>query len=174
MKPVEQLVMFEFGRHRIKALDFAPFLERYAQDKLPENPRRLRAMMGSLMPCIHGYDNDPRELHCIPEVRRFVREFHTVWPHWLFFFCALPGASTIEVFTACCLDRFNVIQRNGAGVTFLDSDPAELTRFLMSDLPAYRTMCDRAEVFPELRRARLAEVFALFHLPVPTAARVSL
>jgi hypothetical protein len=171
MKPVEPLVLFEFGRHRIEALDFGPFLARYAPGKLPDNPRRLRAMMGSLMPCVHGYDQDRRELHCIPEVRRFVREFHTIWPHWLFFFCALPGASTLEVFSACCLDHFNVIQRDGAAITLLDPDPAELTQFLMGDLPAFRAMCDRAEVFPELRRARLAEVFGLFGLRVPRAAQ---
>jgi len=165
--PLHQLVFLEFGRQRVSRLDFSPCLSRYGFDKLPTNPRRLRAMMGSLVCCIHGYDDDPRELHCIAEVRRFVREFHRVWPHWLFFFCAQPGVSTLEAFTACCLEQLGVTQRDGAAVTLLESDPAEVTTFLGSDLPAFEAMCDRAEVFPELRLQRLQEVYALFNLPSP-------
>ena len=131
---------------------------------------RLRAMMGSLMPCIQGYDDHPQELYCIPEVRRFVREFHAIWPHWIFFFCAVPEASVIEVFSACCLDNLNVVQREGTGITIMDPDPAELTEFLVGDLPSFRQMCDRAKVFPDMRRARLVEVFSLFRLPVPAGA----
>ncbi|MGO8701210.1 MAG: hypothetical protein ACLQVY_26265 [Limisphaerales bacterium] len=127
-------------------------------------------MMDSLMPCIHGYDNDPREIYCIPEVRRFAQEFHRIWPHWIFFFRAVPGSCTLKVFTACCLGKLNVVQREVAGVTILDPDPAELTQFLVGDLPSFRRMCDRAKVFPDLRRARAVEVFSLFRLRVPAAA----
>jgi hypothetical protein len=41
----------------------------------------------SLLLAFHGFDDDPRELHCIPEVRRFVREFRRIWPYWLYFCC---------------------------------------------------------------------------------------
>ena len=165
--PLDQIVFLEFGRRRVDRLDFSPCLSRYAPDKLPANPRRLRAMMGSLVCCVDGYDDDPRELHCIGEVRRFVREFHRAWPHWLFFLCAQPGMSTIEVFTACCLQRLSVTQRDGAGVTLLESDPAEVASFFANDLQAFQEMCDRAEVFPELRLQRLRQVFALFNLVPP-------
>ena len=165
MPLADPIVFLEFGKQRVERLDFSPCLSRYEPDKLPANPRRLRAMMGSLVCCIHGYDDDPRELHCIGEVRRFVREFHRVWPHWLFFFCAQPGMSTLEVFTACCLQEFSVTQRDGAGVTLLESDLAEVASFFASDLPAFQAMCDRAHVFPELRLQRLRQVFALFNLP---------
>jgi len=42
-------------------------------------------MLGSLVFGIEGYDHDPREVHSIPEIRRFYRAFHDSWPHWLFF-----------------------------------------------------------------------------------------
>lgn len=165
--PLDQLVFLEFGRQRVERLDFSPCLSRYGVDKLPPNPRRLRAMMGSLVCIIHGYDHDARELHCIPEVRRFVREFHRAWPHWLFFFCAQPGVGTFEVFTACCLEQLSVAPRDGAGVTLLESDPDKVTHFLRGDLRVFHGMCDQAEVFPEVRQRRLKEVFDLFGLDLP-------
>lgn len=32
-----------------------------------------------------GWNDDPNELHAIPEIRKFYQQFHHVWPYWLFF-----------------------------------------------------------------------------------------
>lgn len=68
---------------------------------------------GQMSLVIDGYDADPRELVDIPEVRKFLTEFATAWPYWVFFFnqiddslvilgscvCgkAFPGAGAVEI-----------------------------------------------------------------------------
>ncbi len=65
---VTDLIVYTFSRSKVERGDFSHFLGLHAPDKLPTG-RRLRAMMGSMVLCVDGYDDDPRELHCIPEVR---------------------------------------------------------------------------------------------------------
>src|SRR6266516_775160 len=78
------LIFYQFSRSKVERIDFSHFLSVYARDKLPTG-RRLRAMMGSLVFCVEGYDGDPREVHIIQEVRRFYAAFHQDWPYWLYF-----------------------------------------------------------------------------------------
>jgi len=35
---------------------------------------------------VNGYNNDPRELVDIPEVRAMLRQREATWPHWAYFF----------------------------------------------------------------------------------------
>jgi len=51
--------------------DFGHFLSLYTPDRLPAG-RRLRNIMDRIVFCIEGYDDDPREIHSIPEIRRFL------------------------------------------------------------------------------------------------------
>lgn len=43
---------------------------------------------------VNGYDEDPRELFEIPEVRDWLRKVHDLWPHW-FYFCSLGRDSSL-------------------------------------------------------------------------------
>ena len=78
------LIFYQFSRSKVERGDFGHFLSLYAPDKLPTG-RRLREMMNRFVFCIEGYDSDPREIHLIPEVRRFYSAFHEAWPYWLYF-----------------------------------------------------------------------------------------
>ena len=46
-----------------------------------------------------GYEDDPRELVDVPEVRRLVARLHAAWPYWAFFMNQLD--STISLWLAC-------------------------------------------------------------------------
>ena len=164
----EEIVVFEFGRHRIGSMDFSLFLDRYAQNKWPSGTA-LRKQLGSLTIIFHGYDEDERELQCIPEVRRFVKEFRKVWPFWLYFMCPAPEISTLPVLTAC-LTEITVIQQAGEGVCGVDFDREAVKQLLAEDLPAFKQVADRANLFPALRRQHLQEVYALFGLMPDEAA----
>ena len=61
---------YQSSRAKVERGDFNHFLSLYAPDKLPTS-RRLRQMMNSMVFCIEGWDDDPREIHDIPETRRF-------------------------------------------------------------------------------------------------------
>ncbi len=78
----DTLIFYEFSRSKVERGDFSHFLSLYSVDKLPTN-RRLRDMMGCMVFCIQGWDDDPREIHAIPEIRRFYRAFHDAWPRWM-------------------------------------------------------------------------------------------
>ena len=68
------LIFYQFSRSKVERGDFRHFMGLYEPDKLPSG-RRLREMIGRFLFCIEGYDADPREIHCIPEVRRFYSAF---------------------------------------------------------------------------------------------------
>jgi len=69
------LIFYQFSRSKVERSDFSHFLGLYGPDKLPEG-RRLREMMNCFVFCVEGWDSDPREIHMIPEVRRFYAAFH--------------------------------------------------------------------------------------------------
>ena len=162
------IVISEFGRHRLETLDFSVFLQRYGEERWPSGAA-LRKQMGSLMVTFYGFDDDQRELHCIPEVRRFVQELNKVWPYWLYFLCPAGDVSSLPLLAACCLERISVVQVQGAPLCAVDCDPEEVKKFLTGLLPAFKLVADKAKVFPELRRQHLIENFALFGL-VPDEA----
>jgi hypothetical protein len=49
------------------------------------SPERTRSLFGKLDVTFHGYDQDKRELHEIPEVREYVYLLDQEFPYWLFF-----------------------------------------------------------------------------------------
>ena len=71
----DDLIVYQFSRRKVERGDFSHFLSLYAPEKLPTG-RRLRLLMDSMVFCVEGYDDDAREIHAIPEVRRFYSAFH--------------------------------------------------------------------------------------------------
>ena len=53
--------------------------------KLMESPELARSFFERVEVTFFGYDNDPRELFEIDEVRSFVRKIDDEFPFWLFF-----------------------------------------------------------------------------------------
>jgi hypothetical protein len=81
---MDDLVFYQFSRGKVEQCDFRHFLSIYGPEKLPDG-RRLREMMDRMVFSIEGYDDDPREIHAIPQIRRFYSAFHGAWPYWLYF-----------------------------------------------------------------------------------------
>jgi hypothetical protein len=67
----------------------------------PENAKRLK---GRLVFRIRGYDDDPRELFEVPEVRTWMEELDCEFPYW-FYFMDLGPHSTLG-FVAFSLCRW--------------------------------------------------------------------
>jgi hypothetical protein len=165
------LIYYQFSRLKVERGDFTHFLNQFAVDKLPSG-RRLRAMMNNMVFCVEGWDDDPRELHCIPEVRRFYSAFHEAWPHWLFF-CNLD-VDTLRAMTVCCLPSLTAIKVDGSPQVQVQSEPTELLEFLSRDFAPMNAMCDRAQMFEHLIYDRSKAVFEYFGLPfdAPPPSRV--
>ena len=158
----EDLIFYEFSRAKIERGDFTNFLSLYAPEKLPAG-RRLRQMMNNFVFCIEGWDDDEREIHSIPEVRRFYSAFHDAWPYWLYF-CNLE-VDTLRAMTMCCLPSLTAIKVDGSPQVQVQCEPTELLQFLAQDFNPMNAICERAEMFERLIYDRSKAVFEYFGLP---------
>jgi hypothetical protein len=53
-----------------------------ALNKLIESPDALKESNGTISLLVSGYDNDPRELQTIPEVRAYFQALDAKFPYW--------------------------------------------------------------------------------------------
>ena len=158
------LIFYQFSRSKVERGEFGHFLSLYAPDKLPTG-RRLREMMNRFLFCIEGYDNDPREIHSIPEVRRFYSAFHEAWPYWLNF-CNLDASDeTLRMMVLCCLPSITAMQVDGQPKVAITYDPLDLLNLLKRDFPPMNLMCERAEMAERGIYDRSKAVFEYFGLP---------
>lgn len=82
-------VVLEIPRSCIETAYFASTLEKlYA---LTDTKKNIETFRGNVAFSVTGYDNDPRELPEIPEVREFFRALTEEWPHWLWFLSRNTG-----------------------------------------------------------------------------------
>lgn len=158
----EDIIFYQFSRSKVERGDFSHFLSLYAPDKLPAG-RRLREMMNSMVFCVEGYDDDPREIHSIPEIRRFYSAFHEAWPYWLYF-CNLD-VDTLRAMTTCCLPSLTAMKVDGKPNVAVTYAPLDLLNFLKRDFIPMNLMCERAEMFEDRSYDRTKAVFESFGLP---------
>ncbi len=156
------LILYQFSRSKVERGDFRHFLSLYVPEKLPTG-RRLREMMNRMVFCIDGYDDDAREIHSIPEVRRFYSAFHEAWPFWLYF-CEL-GTDVLRNMVLCCLPSITSMQVDGRDEVAITYDQLEILNFPKRDFAPMNLMCERAEMFEERIYDRTKAVFAYFNLP---------
>ena len=95
---------------------------------------------GQVTLVVDGYDDDPRELVDVPEVRAFLVEFTKRWPYWAFFFNQVDDS--IKLLSSClCAKRF-------LGRGQVEIDPEKLQRFLLAGFAAMNSIFDD-HGFPE-------------------------
>ena len=95
---------------------------------------------GKLVLSVDGYDNDPRELYEVPEVRRFIHSLHTRWKYWFFF--ANENYATLPV-VCFCINGGTKVTPN---ITQVDADSFD--RFYRECADACNDLCDKFG-FPE-------------------------
>ena len=156
------VVFYQFSRSKVERGDFSHFLSLYTPDKLPEG-RRLREMMNCFVFCVEGWDNDPREIHTIPEVRRFYSAFHEAWPYWLYF-CNLD-VDVLRAMTLCCLPDVSTMQVDGRTQVNVTCHPLDLLNFIRRNFLPMNLMCERAEMFERGIYDRTKAVFEYFNFP---------
>lgn len=156
------LICYTFSRSKVEQRDFSHFLSLYSPDKLPDG-RALQQMNNCFVFCIEGWDNDPREIHMVPEIRRFYSAFHDAWPYWLYF-CNLD-VDTLRAMTMCCLPSVNTMQVDGRTQVAVNCDPLDLITFIKRDFMPMNLMCERAEMFERGIYDRTKAVFEFFGLP---------
>jgi hypothetical protein len=75
-----KVVIATIERDDIVRCDIEPALA--ALNKLVESAGALTNSNGTISLLVSGYDNDPRELHTIPEVRAYFQALDAKFPYW--------------------------------------------------------------------------------------------
>ena len=157
-----QFILYQFGREKVEKGDFSAFLDRFGTPQLPEGSA-LAKMMGGMAFMVEGYDQDPREIYAIPEVRRFYASFHAQWPYWLYF-CDL-NQDALKTMVMCCLPSLASVARSGRPLVGVTLDPMELLRFVAKDFNPMNEMCDRAGLSERTIYDRSKAVMEFFGFP---------
>lgn len=156
------LIFYQFSRSKVEQGDFSHFLSLYSPDRLPEG-HRLQAMMDRFVFCLEGWDDDRREIHLVPEIRRFYSAFHDAWPYWLYV-CNL-SLDALRAMTLCCLPSIITMQVDGQSQVKATGDPLDLIAFLKRDFVPMNLMCERAHMSERAIYDRTKAVFEYFNLP---------
>lgn len=135
VEPVALLI----SRHEVEGGDPLPVVDRLlALLCTPEAIWRYRSQMSLV---VEGYNDDPREIVDIAEIRAFLRDLDRHWPYWAFFFNQLDGS--ISLLAGCVCGSFYP----GGGVVQIDK--VKLGHFLARGIAAMRTLFDDY-AFPEV------------------------
>ena len=108
------------------------------------------AFRGRLSISFHGYDDDPRALYTVAEVRTFVARVHTAWPHWFFFLNQVDHSIKL---VAACLCELRRVEPNGWQLA-----PPDLACFLEDGMVALEQLFERHRFPLDQRRATVEGV----------------
>lgn len=100
-----------------------------------------RQTRGQLRLLFQGYDDDPRELRRIPEVRRYVSRLDAVFPYW--FFVADLRSDTLQLL-ATCLCRTSEVAPGRVEIDLQDFDA-----FLRRQFAGLNELWEAASLSPE-------------------------
>ena len=121
---VTEPVVLMISRREVEAADVLSIVSRLKVFLATrEDAWRYRGQMALV---VDGYNNDPRELVDIPEVRALLRGLEAAWPYWAYFFNQVDDS--IKLLLSCV-----------AGSRFLGRGAVELSSARVI-LPAPATM----------------------------------
>jgi hypothetical protein len=135
---VTEPVILMISRRQVEAFDIASVLTNLK----PFTATREDAWLyrGQMALAVDGYNDDPRELIDIPEVRALLQELYQQWPYWAFFFNQVDD--TIKILGSCvCGTHFP-----GGGAVEIDGHKVE--DFLMHGFAGMNAVFEK-HGFPE-------------------------
>ena len=110
-------VILMFSRRQVETGDVDEPLELLRS--LTADRRTAIEFCGRISLVVDGYNDDPRELFEIPEVRAYVDRLDRGWSYWFFFLS--QADESIKLLESCLCDTIEVVP----GVTSVDMDQLE-------------------------------------------------
>lgn len=124
-------------------------------ERLIESREALEASNGTISLIVSGYDDDPRELHLIPEVRAYFQELDERFPFW-FHVCTRIEHSLRMIFTML-VDMAPVALEDPPGAIGYRFSNDDLNDFVGQRLMAMRTL-HASHKFDEEEGERIADL----------------
>lgn len=135
---VTEPVVLMFSRREVESGDPSASVRRL--NTLLNTRDAIWRYRGQVALVVDGYNNDPRELVDVQEVRVFLAAFTRQWPYWAFFFNQVDDS--IKLLSSClCAGRF-------IGSGQIEIDPEKLRQFLLAGFAAMNAIFDD-HGFPE-------------------------
>ena len=133
---IAEPVFLMFSRQQIETGDIGEPLEFLRA--VTANPRAALDYCGRISLMVDGYNDDPREIFEISEVRAFLKDLDAQWPYWFFFLS--QADDSIKLLESCLCDTIEVIP----GVASIDLDQME--RALARHFGAMNRLCEALNV----------------------------
>lgn len=150
---ISEPVFLMFSRRQVETSDIDEPLQFLRG--LTANPRAALEYCGRISLIVDGYNDDPREIFEVPEVRAFIKNIDQLWPYWFFFLS--QADDSIKMLESCLCDTIEVIP----GVASIDLEQME--RSLARHFGAMNRFCEALNV-PEEKIEEISEgIISLIH-----------
>ena len=143
---ITEPIVLMFSRREVLAGDPGPAVARL--NALLNSPEVIWRYRGQVALVVDGYEDDPRELVDVPEVRTFLVRFTQAWPYWAYYFNQVDDSI---ILLAACLCARRLL---GAGQ--LEIDPDKLGAFLAAGFAGMNAIFDE-HGFPESELQTITE-----------------
>lgn len=143
----DALLVLEITRAEVESGNIASALDRLLV--VAESRETALRYQESMALYVTGYDQDPRELPEIPEVRAFFARLCEEWPHWLWFLQRNIGAIPLLLALICSVK----VHRFGTTTATEFLDREELSRKVMDLMQRGNAMFLVFGITPEQARA---------------------
>jgi hypothetical protein len=150
---VSEPVFLMFSRRQVEACDIAEPLEFLSS--LTADPLLAHDYCGRISLVVDGYNDDPREIFEVAEVRAFVKALDQQWPYWFFFLS--QADDSIKLLESCLCDAIEVIP----GVVSIDVEQME--RSLVRHFAAMDRFCEAINLSAEKIEEISEGVISLIH-----------
>ena len=122
-----------FSRQEVESLDITPALK--ALESLLFDAETVRMFQGQVGISFEGWDDDPREVYEIPEIRTFLHMLDAEFPYWFYFLSTEFETLRMVAFCLCHASR--------AGVGMARVEPSAHQAFLIMHFNSMNQLFDR-------------------------------
>ena len=151
-------IIYRISRAQVEAMDCSAVLRDFDAERL--TAEQLRAMRGRISYRLEGYDAHPDDLHMIPDLRRFVRQWHELSPDWLFFGSLRDEG--LKTFYLSLLESVEQVPVGSAGLYRPRFQTGEMMDLLAADLTHADVLSLKAGISETDRCQRARDVLRYF------------
>lgn len=121
---------------QIKSKDFQPIIS--TLNRLFDDNETVKYFFERVDIGVSDYDDDPRELWDIPEVKTYLKQLDKLFPYW-FYFLSTSGVG-LKMITNCCVDTIKV------SATQVLAEPASMEKFINSHFISMNEICTKVGI----------------------------
>ncbi|WP_374681492.1 hypothetical protein [Accumulibacter sp.] len=114
---VSEPVILMFSRSQVETCNVDEPLQLLR--RLTEDRQTAIDFCGRISLVVDGYNDDPRELFEVPEVRAYIKRLDQAWPSWFFFLS--QADESVKLLESCLCETIEVVP----GVTSIDLEQLE-------------------------------------------------